>query len=143
MLRQIIYVSAAIVPFSDRELAVLLEQSRVRNAATGLTGMLVYDQGSFLQVLEGSPAGIADLLARIERDRRHHRFSIRSDSPIAERQFGDWAMGFTNVGTLPTFPDGYLGDLQSTVADLSIDASRAKRALMLFQAGSLRQAWRP
>ena len=67
----LIYVSSAVELFSAAELATLLETSRRNNAPTGITGMLLYKDGSFMQVIEGEEEEIHKLHSRISRDPRH------------------------------------------------------------------------
>lgn len=107
---QIIYVSAAKRPQTDAELIGLLNVSRVRNKAADLSGLLLYDQGCFLQVLEGEPARLAAMFAKIARDERHHRISKLVDAPVDARSFAAWSMGFSNatpdlIHDVPGFSD--------------------------------------
>jgi hypothetical protein len=94
---QLVYVSSATEPFSAEDLTVLLERSRRRNAASGITGMLLYRGGNFMQVLEGDEGVVRALFAAIGRDRRHSGVLTLLDGPIAGRQFPDWSMGFRNL----------------------------------------------
>ena len=66
---RIVYKSCESSPFSENELKRLLLNSRLRNAETGLTGMLIYDRGIFLQMLEGDIAPLFKTFERIERNR--------------------------------------------------------------------------
>ena len=93
MLR-LVYVSSATVPFDDADLEALLEVSRANNARNGITGVLLYHQGSFLQVLEGEPAAVRALHARIRRDPRHHGVLDVLEEHDDERTCPDWAMGY-------------------------------------------------
>lgn len=109
-LHQIIYVSTAAQPFGGDELRALLGQARPRNQASGITGLLLYSEGLFLQLLEGAQAAVHELYrGHIARDPRHRRLHVLADGPLADRTFPDWHMGF-----LPTSPaseaalDGYL-----------------------------------
>ena len=61
----LVYVSAAVTWFSDRELRGLLAQCRLSNAQTGITGMLLYKDGNFMQTLEGDERTVRALEARI------------------------------------------------------------------------------
>ncbi|MBI1239040.1 MAG: photopigment and puc expression activator [Alphaproteobacteria bacterium] len=92
--RQIVYLSSATLPFSDADLVALLEDSRRRNTACGVTGLLLYDSVDILQVLEGPPDAVAATLARIGRDPRHRGLLIVHDRQTETRDFADWAMGF-------------------------------------------------
>jgi hypothetical protein len=61
---QVFYSSAALVPFSDAELTDLLAVSRANNLRLGVTGMLLYHDGSFLQALEGEETIVERLYAK-------------------------------------------------------------------------------
>jgi hypothetical protein len=91
----LLYCSAAIRPFDDEQLADLLEQARAHNKRYGITGLLCYDEGHFVQVLEGSPDEVDRLYARIERDSRHHHVQVLCRGTSARREFNDWHMVFT------------------------------------------------
>ncbi|MDA0269333.1 MAG: BLUF domain-containing protein, partial [Cyanobacteria bacterium] len=67
----LIYSSAATRPFQDDELVELLAHSRAKNARCGITGMLLYDNGSFFQILEGSSEAVDQLYQSIAQDERH------------------------------------------------------------------------
>lgn len=93
-LRQVVYLSSATQPFSEAMLVALLEGARARNAANAITGILLYAEQDFLQVLEGSPDAVEALLARIRRDKRHRGLIVVHDRPAASRDFSEWAMGY-------------------------------------------------
>jgi hypothetical protein len=98
-LHHLIYESQATHPFTEAELADLLQQAREYNEAKGLTGLLLYAQdGRFVQVLEGSVENIHDLyFLHIARDSRHHRIQLLADGTLDHRRFGDWRMGFRSA----------------------------------------------
>jgi hypothetical protein len=107
-IHQLIYVSAARKPFSADELAALLETSRKNNESGGLTGLLLYDQGSFLQLLEGDEKVVRETFHRIEKDPRHHRVMIVHQGARAERNFPRWSMGYPDLDKAgPERPDGF------------------------------------
>jgi hypothetical protein len=88
----LVYVSSATVPFSDADLALLLAVSRRNNSADGLTGVLLYNDGRFMQALEGPRDAVLRSLDRISADRRHGAVRIVLEEPIDRRRFGSWAM---------------------------------------------------
>ena len=96
----IIYVSAAASssskhhPFSKEELIELLNSSRERNKARDITGMLLYCDGQFIQILEGPRESVKQLYNRILSDPRHTMVLKLFEQPIQERCFPDWSMGF-------------------------------------------------
>ncbi|MFN3587081.1 MAG: BLUF domain-containing protein [Moraxellaceae bacterium] len=103
----LVYVSAAAQPFSEAELQALLETSRRNNQRDNITGMLLYRDGDFLQVLEGPEDAVRATYARIGRDRRHGRFIMLDESHIDTRAFNQWAMGFRRV-TAAESPEGFV-----------------------------------
>ena len=100
MLTQMVYISKASQEFTDEGLVDLLEKSRQKNAALGITGMLLYKSGKFLQVLEGNTEVVEQLFDRIRNDSRHYDFTPLSIVPVKQREFGDWSMAFGNLNNL-------------------------------------------
>ncbi len=94
---QIAYASAATKPFTKEELVSLLVKSRDKNKKAGITGLLLYKSGNFLQILEGESATIKETLQRIELDQRHRGFLTIFKRNIEEREFPDWSMAFRNL----------------------------------------------
>lgn len=94
---QILYISVATDPMSSEELVRLLQQCRESNASRGVTGMLLYGNATFLQVLEGDEEVIEDLLEKIRRDPRHRDLQVLYRKKIEQRQYSDWSMGFKRI----------------------------------------------
>jgi len=94
---QISYISAATEPMSTQALLGLLQSCRENNASQGVTGMLLYGNATFLQVLEGEERTIDDLIERIRKDPRHTDLQILHRATIERRQYSDWSMGFKRV----------------------------------------------
>lgn len=90
----LVYVSQATHDFSDEELADLLAVSRRNNAATAITGLLMYESRVFMQALEGPRAQVEALFERIRRDARHTDVQIICEDTIQARYFGPWRMAF-------------------------------------------------
>ena len=88
------YSSRATQDFSDADLVELLRISRDNNAKLGLTGVLLYRDGGFLQYLEGPTAAVEDRIAIIAADSRHDDFQIRLRQSMGARLFPRWSMGF-------------------------------------------------
>ena len=93
-----IYSSSASSSFREHEIPGLLAQIRQNNEALGVTGMLLYIEGSFFQVLEGPPDVVDALIRKIQTDPRHTRITIVIREPIAKRDFSEWTMGFEAIG---------------------------------------------
>jgi len=90
----IIYLSQATTPFADADLQNLLVEARTHNALLGITGVLLYGNEQFMQVLEGEASAVRKLYDIIKRDARHHNVSAYADKAIEQRAFEGWAMGF-------------------------------------------------
>jgi len=100
--QQLIWVSAAVRPFTPDELEQLLTRSRASNEVRGITGLLLYHQGSFLQLMEGPPEDVDYVFEnRILRDRRHTEVTVLLRRLVPDRNFPDWSMGFVNTSTHP------------------------------------------
>ena len=90
------YVSYAKQNFTDNDLVDLLIKARKNNNNLGITGMLIFRDGNFIQVLEGDEKAVKNLYEIIKSDKRHDGAIIMSEGEITERQFGNWAMDFRN-----------------------------------------------
>lgn len=91
------YISSATEPMSTAALLALLQECRTHNADHGVTGMLLYGNGTFLQVLEGDERAVDALVARIREDSRHTDLQVLYRTPIDRRQYPDWSMGFKRI----------------------------------------------
>lgn len=93
----LIYGSSANRKMTEQELIDILRTSRENNEKKNITGMLLYDDGNFLQVLEGEEEDVTSLYKTIQQDPRHHSVFTYVKQPITERLFGDWEMGFIDM----------------------------------------------
>ncbi|MEM1051266.1 MAG: BLUF domain-containing protein [Pseudomonadota bacterium] len=84
------YQSRASAPPSDNELNELVARARLRNQSVGVTGMLLYEDGRFLQTLEGPPDGLGAVWGSIQRDERHKDIELLSEHYVEARLFSDW-----------------------------------------------------
>lgn len=94
---QVLYLSNAKQRLSDDELESLLTQARDRNAQHGLTGMLVYHDGSFIQILEGEKPVVEKVLNSILNDPRHDNIIVVDEQEISQRSFPDWSMAYKKI----------------------------------------------
>lgn len=86
------YRSEAADPPAPGELEAMLRSARARNHSVGITGMLVYDKGRFLQTLEGPPAALESIWASIRSDPRHRSIEVLSQHIVPARLFSEWDM---------------------------------------------------
>jgi hypothetical protein len=133
---QCIYSSAATAEFAEYEIPQLLEKTRAANAARGISGMLLYIEGSFFQVLEGESERVDILYQAILADSRHKHVTLIIREPITGRCFGEWSMGFATVGRREA---GELVGENDFFAQAScfekLDSGRAKKLLAAFRRG--------
>ena len=136
----IIYNSVAAVPFSEDDLASLLKQSRANNTRLGITGLLLYKDGAFMQVLEGEYLTVETMYAKVEKDPRHFAMTEVRWEKLTERRFPDWSMGFKNLQNVdlrqtPGYSEFMNEPLTSPL--FQADSSRAQKLLLAFADSSL------
>jgi len=96
MLVGLLYASRA-VDTSPEAIESILHQSRDHNPGTGVTGVLCYGGGIFLQAIEGGRMTISQLYGHIQRDPRHKDVVLLHYEEISERRFAGWTMGEVNM----------------------------------------------
>jgi Sensors of blue-light using FAD len=132
----LVYVSSAVQPFSPAELTDLLTKSRVNNTRLGITGMLLYKDGNFMQVLEGEELVIRSLHTHIACDPRHRGLITLLQGSRTERQFPDWSMGFRdlNASEVRSTP-GYSEFLNTALTgnEFTTDPTRCQKLLLTFK----------
>lgn len=138
-LSHFIYASAASCAFDSRALQCLLEKSRLNNRRLGVTGMLLFVDGSFFQVLKGHPEHLKTVVRSISADTRHNRISRIIEEPIAGRSFGDWSMGYADLsrhdlGVIAGANDFF----DEALCFDRVDHGRARKLLTAFRGGRWR-----
>lgn len=134
-----IYASAATAEFTSEELDELLSVARKNNEALGVTGMLLYEKGSFFQILEGPREAVEPLYAKIGADKRHSRIAKLILEPIEARNFANWSMGHASVPVHKLSEIEGLNDFfQSGKCFTNLDDGRAKNLLKAFKDGRWR-----
>ena len=102
MLVRLLYVSRAVSPDSPEVIESILADSRAHNLGQGITGILCYGGGIFLQAIEGGRAQVNALYNHIVADKRHQDVVLLHYEEISERHFGGWTMGQVNLAKLNT-----------------------------------------
>lgn len=132
----LVYVSSAARPFSRSDLEDLLATSRDNNARAGITGMLLYKDGNFMQVLEGEEGAVRAVYDKIGADPLHKGEIILRQGVTEERQFPNWSMGFRDLHSpeARAIP-GYSEFLNTplTGQEFSGDPTRAQKLLLTFK----------
>jgi hypothetical protein len=116
---QTAYVSRAAAPMTQEALLSLLQQCLTNNEASGVTGMLLYGNDTFLQVLEGEEAVLDGVVAKIQKDPRHAAIHFLYRKPVERRQYEGWSMDFQRVSA-PGLPAGG-GLSQFGATDFNLD----------------------
>ena len=100
MLVRLLYVSRAVNKDSTKAIESILESSRAHNMGNGITGVLCYGGGVFLQAIEGGRQSVNQLYNHIVVDERHTDVELLHYEEITERRFGGWTMGQVNLSKL-------------------------------------------
>ena len=100
MLVRLMYASRAVDAIDQDALVAILRKSKANNPSCGVTGVLCYSGGIFLQVLEGGRSAVNRLYCRIATDPRHSQVELLSYEEIGERRFAGWAMGQVDMSRL-------------------------------------------
>ncbi|MFN2476823.1 MAG: BLUF domain-containing protein [Chthoniobacterales bacterium] len=132
----LIYVSIANQPFREDELFELLRVSREHNSRDRITGILLYKNRTFMQLLEGPEEAVCNTYSRIARDPRHRDVTVLLQGEIDGRDFDDWSMGFHNLEepfarNIPGY-SRFL-DADFSVFEFASDPSRAHQLLRIFR----------
>ena len=135
MIYQLVYSSRATVEFWPEDLFLLVETARRKNALRAVTGMLLYRDSQFLQLLEGPEREVKSVFEFVKRDPRHKGVKVLLSEPVAERQFPGWTMGFERLDEAWNVPRAWATILEDGLHSPSMTAnpSRAKDLLLTFQ----------
>ena len=101
MLVRLLYASRALDP-SAQSIEDILAKSRQYNPTCGITGILCYGGGIFLQAIEGGRMAVSDLFGHIQKDVWHKDVVLLHYEEILERRFGGWTMGQVNMSKINT-----------------------------------------
>lgn len=96
-LKSLTYTSRASLDLGAGDLEQIHRTAREVNALEGITGLLIFNGTHFLQIVEGAPEAIEDLVERLRRDPRHHGFEIRDERSVEHRSFPSWSMELVRV----------------------------------------------
>ena len=104
-LYRLIYVSQAVAGLEYPDFIQILQRSEFNNKQVGVTGMLVFGDTMFLQVLEGSRRNVSQTYNRILVDKRHVNAELIDFSEIAHRNFTVWSMKLIELNNQPEARD--------------------------------------
>ena len=116
-MRQLLYVSNTLPDLAPDALSSILSASRRNNAMMGITGLLLYIDGGFLQMLEGDERALRELYGRIAVDCRHTNLRMMLDREVSARTFPGWSMGFERPCMDDPETAGMFGIARSAIHD--------------------------
>lgn len=96
-LKTLTYTSLAALDLTATDIEDIHRSALRHNAMDGITGLLIFNGTHFLQIVEGVPSAIDDLVERLRRDPRHNGLEIRDERSVPDRSFGDWSMELVRV----------------------------------------------
>lgn len=136
---QLAYTSLASKALSKSQLLLLLQQARVFNAEKNITGVLLYKDLSFFQVIEGDDTTILNLMRSISNDKRHFNITTLYTRPIESRNFNLWSMGYINLENSEADLHGFevpefefpLQNLNGNLREL-VNIAKAKQLVLQF-----------
>lgn len=117
----LIYISSATSWPAENDLKRLPEQARARNLRQNITGMLVYSNATYMQVLEGESHDVHEIFDAIRIDPRNNGIVKLLAASISQRNFPNWSMGFKelekdNGAPPPGFVEVFNGKLDKELA---------------------------
>jgi hypothetical protein len=116
-MRQLLFVSNTLPDLAPCVLDAILTNSRRNNAMMGITGLLLYIEGGFLQILEGDELALRELHARLSADRRHWGLRVMLDRETKVRAFPSWSLGFERPSMDDPESAGMFGVARSAIQD--------------------------
>jgi len=93
----LVYVSEESYPMNQNVLNDILEHSRKHNTKVNISGVLLYENGSFLQLLEGKENRVRALYQKICKDTRHKHVAKIIEFKSRQKSFAEWSMGYANI----------------------------------------------
>ena len=136
----LVYVSSESFRISDQDLEDLLRQSRRNNLVADITGLLLFKDGNFMQLLEGTEAAVRSAFEKIKIDVRHRSVRVLMAEETDHRAFADWSMGFQNLTNKPLVEvagySDYL-DVPLTSEKFLVDPPKSLRFLQVFKKSML------
>ncbi|NND11077.1 MAG: BLUF domain-containing protein [Flavobacteriaceae bacterium] len=95
MIHVICYISNSIVDISNQDIHEIFEITLQNNKKRNITGILIYNNGHFFQVLEGKESDVEYVYSRIIEDYRHHGIIKLLETKIKDSIFAEYETGFT------------------------------------------------
>ena len=104
----LLYISTATKEMDENDLLELFEQSRINNKKNNITGVLLYKDHTFIQVIEGEKNQVETLYEKIKKDHRNKNLVLLTKEEISQRSFPEWNMGFEKTSKKEELPDEFI-----------------------------------
>ena len=133
-LAKLVYRSRAVQPMSPLDLRQLTLAAQTRNRAESVTGLILYDEGSFFQWLEGPAEGVGRIFRSVRNDSRHTDIKVLDDRSAKTRAFPDRSMQLAAIGRAgASWRRDVMDPPQAIVAELRQNPDSAPRLLPELQ----------
>jgi len=129
----IVYISSAKLGLTHGEILNIIEDSRINNEKNGLTGLLLFNSGNFMQLVEGEESDVDALYKKIEKDRRHAEVKLLLKESITHRNFSNWTMGFKNIEKLKEINPGFFSSFLTDDLNFSVYQQNPYKALKFLE----------
>ena len=129
----LIYVSHAADGLKSSDLHDILNKAHQVNANLGITGLLLYKNKRFMQLIEGQEDAVRGLYQKILQDPRHRDLIVLQEDTEPERQFPEWSMAFRNLNALPSADKLESGEIEFADDALERHSNKATQLLHLFK----------
>ena len=110
---QLAYSSACTSKMTSDMLNDIFCTSQENNQRDGISGVLMYHDRIFFQVIEGPEGAVTSLYRRLQADPRHTSLALIWDGNIDKRSFGDWAMGYAGPDEISEYTTSAMVSLES------------------------------
>lgn len=128
----LVYISSSRGLLSKDDLQDILETSRRNNAERGITGMLIYHDGSFFQELEGPKDVVMERYERILKDERHMQCITLLSEAAEKRVFANWDMAFAQFDDMTDKQQENFINLNSLQGTGKMDEAEASRDVRIL-----------
>ena len=129
-IQRTIYLSKGSCSYDHNELMAMCANFAARNALQDVTGVLVRIGNYFIQVLEGDPDTLAELLVKIEQDNRHANFTILTQHDDEKRVFSQWSMNLVDLESTFYVNLKETAELREQIEDIVAGSTDTKRTIL-------------
>jgi hypothetical protein len=136
-LLQRVYISSACYAFSEQQLRELLAECRINNLLNRISGILIYGNSTFFQVIEGSQESVDELWQKLQTDPRHTWVTQLLCRETSRLLFKDWSMAFERYDSTIASQMSGLADLFTDVGIRSEPLATELEIIKLIEAFSL------